>query len=148
MPKYIATPHSADGLGRLRPGYHWAYAEPGLSTSDLMQAPYTPARGLSRWPDRMSAGGPKPVREGYIVGSKADAVCTLIGITPIANERRSFGEVNYVKSRTPKAVGPKPAARQSAEANRLDRQADEAERLRTFAKQYAIVGQADWLIGE
>ncbi len=49
---------------RPEPAYdlvRWTYGEVGLSTEELMRpSTYSRARGLSRWPDRMSAGRPKP----------------------------------------------------------------------------------------
>lgn len=47
----------------------WAYAEcPGLGTDDLMRAPYSPARGLVRVPQRLACGR-HPVRSTEAIGT-------------------------------------------------------------------------------
>jgi len=70
-------------------------------TKALMRSPEPRARGLVPMPWR-EAARPSPLATGYIVGSKADAACAALGLSPSAPVERVFGTVCYVEG--PKAV--------------------------------------------
>ena len=111
-------------------GVRWAYDQcPGTSTTDLMRAPYAPARGLVRTPDRMTDGR-KTVRHGYIsspspIGAAYPAAraAAAMGLVPLHHdhdgEPRPFGTVVYV-------AGPTAVARRrhNAEVNAIRLSAD------------------------
>ena len=127
---YIESPHSADGLGRLRAGYRWNYADcPMVSTDDLMRAPYAPARGLVRMPSRLSAGRPKPpvVKDGIGTiharsfaskrGQEAYALRCELG-------DRAYAELTGKRVRRTSAAKPKPKGLDRTVAADVRRRAD------------------------
>lgn len=111
---------------------HW-------ETKDLMRSDYARPRDLVPMPTRVRS--PKtPVKRGYVVGSRADAVASILGLTPIGEASRPFGEVRYVEGPKPKVGADGGRPRSDALASRLDAEASRAERLRAFTDQLRTAG--------
>jgi hypothetical protein len=85
----------------------------------LMRSPDAPTRGLPRMPDRYSVGR-RPVRSGYILGTRAAGVAAAMDLVPTYQAQRPWGMTAYVEGRkaSAKASAKRPTSNEAQDAIR------------------------------
>lgn len=117
--------------------------------TDLIRSPYRPARGLVRWPDRITVR-PKPVAHGYVIGSSADAAAQAMGLETKGLGLTADGQpMAYVESPTEHADRTKRTKSDAAYQRQaaLVRKADAAHGVLSLsdAEVAAVVGKTGYL---